>query len=195
MMYALLSLLLLYGTIGETITVAKMPPVTPEIKKFLDDLGDNSFITRERATAALQRKGYNALRGLELFEHNLDPEIASRVGRLLDNYYNPKLPKNKMPGILRIPVGGSTLKWKGGKYVVPGQLRKELYMLFWGIAKPEYTAHPWHEVEIAEKAMSVLVKRMLRYGVPKATIEEWLAVLASGEANFQSSDFEYNGGE
>jgi hypothetical protein len=186
-MELLFAALLFFGNAEEIITVARMPPMTSEIVELINDLGNNSFLIRENASLALKEKGYEALRALEYNQHKSDPEIAYRVNLLLEDYYCLKFPK-EIPGILRISLEGATLKYGGKKYVVPGAIRKQLYMFFWHEVHLD-SPDVWYEIDVAQRAMSALLQKMLRSGVPKTVIEEWLIELAAVDTDWQPSDF------
>ncbi len=64
------------------------PPPTDEIKALVKDLGDDSFPTREAASAKLKKLGYKALSACIAAQKDSDLERAARAGRIVEAYYN-----------------------------------------------------------------------------------------------------------
>jgi hypothetical protein len=186
----LLALMILFAGLEETVVFNRLPPPTPEMKQHVKNLGDNSFMVRERATAALQQEGYKALRILELNVKSNDPEVAARVQRILDAYYSVKLPAGGYPSILRMPKEGQTITWEGGSYKVDAAIRKHYYTAFFLETHPD-TSSQWFEIEVARRSMEVYLKMLLRQGVPKTTVEKWLVDLAGRDYDCDPDDFQY----
>ncbi len=79
-----LGLVLALGAADKTDQARSAGKVPDEVKKLIDQLGDEKFEVRENATKELTRLGPTAVPGLRLALEHKDPEIRMRSRRILD---------------------------------------------------------------------------------------------------------------
>lgn len=89
------------------------PPTEEEIAKLIQQLGDDSFATREKATQQLWEAGKAAEPALRKAQDSSDAEVARRARELLDKFkwgIYPDTPKEVLERISRYQTGNATTK-------------------------------------------------------------------------------------
>jgi hypothetical protein len=174
-MYELVFAFLLFPALQDKIEeVIKSPPApTAEIKKLVDDLGDDEFRVREKAHQKLKGMGYKAITALEAGLKSKDLEIVVRCRRILDSYYcvysDDK--DNPMPSVWYLP---DEYRFKNGR-----DIAKELYMRHRKKYNKANFRNPledddWQNGYVASEALNEWKLKQMRQGVKREDMKKIL---------------------
>jgi hypothetical protein len=95
----LTTLILALALAQEADPLKDAPDITKEQENLLKDLGDDTFLTREKASAALEKLDYKALKAYHKAAASDDAEVRQRGKRLLSKFYSVGNSKDEVPGI------------------------------------------------------------------------------------------------
>lgn len=150
----------------------KLPPITKEMTKLIEQLGDDEWKVRENASAKLASLDYKALGAYYTALKSDDLEVRTRARRLLDKFYSCGNSDNKIP-----PIQGyhELEAWKlksGRKFTPVAGEAGDLYKASGGAAYDDNSndSENW----ITKEATMRLVKRLRNEGYTRKEVAEIL---------------------
>lgn len=149
------------------------PAITKEQEKLIEQMGDDEYRTREKATKALGELDYKGLRAMYKAAKHKDPEIAVRGRRLVSAYYGVVNSKGETPGIQGL-YELKSWKLKSGKTMeVQGSDANEFYTQAGGDSSDMDMARDAGNFKTKE-ATRILVKKLRDQGFTREDVQEVL---------------------